>query len=43
VTAEIMGVAEEEAREAYPKEAVHSVQSDSTTDLASNVERVVAW
>lgn len=33
----------EEARESYPHEIVHEVESNSEADMASNVQRVIAW
>ena len=33
----------EEAKEAYPEEAVHEVPSNSVEELESNTERVVQW
>jgi adenylate kinase len=43
VTAEIMGVSAEEAKEAYDEECVHELQSNTLDDLTSAVERVRAW
>ena len=43
IECEIMQVVLQEARESYPEEAVHQVQSDSIEDMDSNVERVVQW
>jgi adenylate kinase len=43
VTAEIMCVVAEEARESYAEDVVHEVPSNSHADMESNVERVVAW
>lgn len=33
----------EEAKESYPDEAVHQVNSNSVQDLESNVDRVQRW
>lgn len=38
-----MQVVLEEAKEAYPEEAVHQVASNSVEELESNTERVVQW
>ena len=38
-----MCVVAEEARESYPSEIVHEVQSNSAADMEGNVERMVAW
>lgn len=38
-----MNVILEEAREAYAEEIVVALNSDDTTDLESNVSRVVQW
>ena len=43
ITAEIMGVSEEEAREAFPPEAVHVIQSEVAEELDSAVERAAEW
>ncbi len=43
VTAEIMGVVAEEARESYRAEIVHELTSDSLEDLEANAERLVSW
>lgn len=43
VECEIMQVVLEEAKEAYPEEAVHEVPSNSIEELESNVSRVVQW
>lgn len=43
VTAEIMGVAEEEARESYPEEAVHTLASETVEQADANLERLVVW
>ncbi|KIJ45595.1 hypothetical protein M422DRAFT_250907 [Sphaerobolus stellatus SS14] len=40
---EIMQTVLEEARESYPPEAVVELQSESTDDLESNVNRIIAW
>ena len=41
--AEIMNVVLEEAREAYAEEIVVPLNSEDTTNLESNVSRVVQW
>jgi len=41
--AEIMSVVLEEAREAYAEEIVVELNSEDTTDLESNVSRIVQW
>lgn len=41
--AEIMSVVLEEAREAYVEEIVVTLNSEDTTDLESNVSRIVQW
>jgi len=41
--AEIMSVVMEEAREAYAEEIVVTLNSEDTTDLESNVTRIVQW
>jgi adenylate kinase len=41
--AEIMSVVLEEAREAYTEETVVALKSEDTTDLESNVSRIVQW
>ena len=41
--AEIMSVVLEEAREAYAEEIVVALNSENTTDLESNVSRIVQW
>jgi adenylate kinase len=41
--AEIMSVVLEEAREAYTEEIVVALKSEDTTDLESNVSRIVQW
>jgi adenylate kinase len=41
--AEIMSVVLEEAREAYAEEVVVVLNSEDTTDLESNVSRIVQW
>jgi adenylate kinase len=41
--AEIMSVVLEEAREAYAEEIVVALNSEDTTDLESNVSRIVQW
>ena len=41
--AEIMNVVLEEAREAYTEEIVVALKSEDTTDLESNVSRIVQW
>jgi adenylate kinase len=41
--AEIMRVVLEEAREAYAENIVVALSSDETTDLESNVSRIVQW
>lgn len=38
-----MQVVLEEAKEAYPEEAVHEVPSNSIEELESNVSRVMQW
>jgi adenylate kinase len=43
VTAEIMQVVLEEARESYAEEIVHEVRSDTVEEMDANVERVKAW
>jgi len=43
VTAEIMCVVADEARDSYPTDIVHEVPSNSPEDMAANVERTVAW
>lgn len=43
VECEIMQVVLEEAKEAYPEEAVHEVPSNSIEELESNVARVELW
>jgi adenylate kinase len=43
VTAEIMNVALDEAREAYDPRVVHEVPSNTLAEMESNVERVRAW
>lgn len=43
VECEIMQVVLEEAKEAYPEEAVHEVVSNRLEELESNVGRVVQW
>ena len=43
VSAEIMCVVAEEARESYAEELVHQLASDSSGDLEANVERAVGW
>lgn len=40
---EIMQVVLEEAREAYPSDAVHEVPSNSVAELESNVSRICQW
>jgi adenylate kinase len=41
--AEIMDVVLEEAREAYAEEVVVALNSEDTTNLESNVSRIVQW
>ena len=41
--AEIMGVVEDEARSAYPQEAIIVLPSETSDQLESHVERIVAW
>ena len=41
--AEIMNVVLEEAREAYAENIVVALDSESTTNLESNVSRIVQW
>lgn len=41
--AEIMGVVLEEAREAYAEEIVVALDSEDTSNLESNVSRIVQW
>jgi adenylate kinase len=41
--AEIMSVVLEEAREGYAEEIVVALNSKDTTDLESNVSRIVQW
>jgi adenylate kinase len=41
--AEIMRVVLEEAREAYAEEIVVELNSDDTSELESNVSRIVQW
>jgi adenylate kinase len=41
--AEIMNVVLEEAREAYADEIVVALNSEDTTNLESNVSRIVQW
>ncbi len=43
VTAEIMQVVLDEARECYPESIVHELSSGTVDDLEGNVSRVVAW
>ena len=43
ISAEIMCVIAEEARENYREEIVHMLTSDSDADLEGNVERAVSW
>lgn len=43
VECEIMQVVLEEAKEAYPEEAVHEVTSNTVEELESNISRVVQW
>lgn len=43
VECEIMQVVLEEAKEAYPEEAVHEVPSNNVEELESNVTRVCQW
>lgn len=43
VECEIMQVVLEEAKEAYPAEAVHEVPSNSLEELESNISRVAQW
>ncbi|GMH47458.1 hypothetical protein TrLO_g2707 [Triparma laevis f. longispina] len=43
MTAEIMQVVAEEARESYAEEIVHEVQSNTVEDMEANVERVKQW
>ena len=41
--AEIMGVVADEARESYAPEAIVTLSSDTTDEMDSNIERIVAW
>jgi adenylate kinase len=41
--AEIMNVVLEEAREAYAEEVVVALDSEDTSNLESNVSRIVQW
>jgi adenylate kinase len=41
--AEIMSVVLEEAREAYAEEIVVALDSEDTSNLESNVSRIVQW
>jgi adenylate kinase len=41
--AEIMSVVLEEAREAYTEEIVVALNSEDTSELESNVSRIVQW
>lgn len=43
VTAEIMQVVLEEARESYSEEIVHEVPSNTPQDAEQTVERMVGW
>ena len=43
VECEIMQVIFDEARETFPSEIVHEVQSETVEDMESNVERVKQW
>ena len=43
ISAEIMGVCAEEAREAYPTATVVELPSLSVEDVKSNASRIVAW
>jgi adenylate kinase len=43
VECEIMQVVLEEAKESYAPEIVHELQSNTLTDLDSNVERIASW
>ena len=38
-----MGIVAEEAYESYAPEAIVTLQSESTEDMKSNVERLSAW
>jgi len=38
-----MGVVAEDARESYVGEAIVTLQSDTTDEMESNVERIVQW
>ena len=40
---EIMEVLLQEARESYDEEIVVELRSDTTDELDSNVDRIVAW
>jgi broad-specificity NMP kinase len=43
MSAEIVGVVEEEAREAYAREVVHAVPSNSPADVDTAVDQVLLW
>lgn len=43
IDSEIMEVLLEEARDSYDEEIVVELQSNSTEELESNVERIQAW
>jgi len=43
VTAEIMQVVLEEARESYRPEIVHEIQSNTVEDAEGNASRVETW
>ena len=38
-----MGVVEDEARSAYPQEAIIVLPSETSDQLESHAERIVAW
>jgi len=38
-----MGTVLEEAREAYAEEIIVVLQSESTDDMESNVQRIIQW
>lgn len=43
VTAEIMNVCEDEAREAFAEGVVHAVKSENIGDQRANIDRLKAW
>ncbi|SCU89223.1 LADA_0E14312g1_1 [Lachancea dasiensis] len=43
IDAEIMGVVMQDAVDSYAQEIVVELQSDSTEEMANNVDRIVAW